>query len=144
MATGWGALFGRKSGESPPGRAAFSAVGVGDNGTTGGMYRSCSFRQSFSKACDAMALFDGEVVAGTNPAWDHLFGRTEDECVGQPLSAFLPEAGREDESFPNREFPGLKSDGTRLRLEAAGHPVAWEGRPARMVSVTRWARARLS
>jgi PAS domain S-box-containing protein len=129
---GWGALFGRKNEGWPPDR--------GDSGGSRGAgyrpsgFRPGGFRRTFAKASDAMAWFDGESLAETNPAWDRLFGRSEGECAGQPLSIFLPDAAWEgEEGFPNREFTGLKSDGTRLRLEAAGHPVAWEGRPGRMV-----------
>jgi len=123
MAAGWSALFGRRIGDSPsPG------------GSQTGAIRSGNFRRSFAKATDAMALFDGDAIAEVNPAWESLFGRSDDACVGQPLSIFLPEAEWEgDDAFANREFTGLKGDGGRLRLEATGYPLAWEGRCARMV-----------
>src|SRR4051812_45855716 len=138
MAAGWGALFGRKSGEPASVSADSDAGALREHGVHGSDslssgFRAGGFRHAFAKAADAMALFDGEFVAGANPPWGRLFGRSEKECAGQPLSCFLPEADWGGGGIPNREVLGLKPDGSRLRLEATGHPIAWEGRSARMV-----------
>lgn len=135
MAASWGALFGRKK-ESPAyadGSARIEAIHA--PGFRTGSFRPGGFRRAFAKAPDALALFHDDLIVEVNPAWERLFCRGEDACLGQPLSIFLPEAGWEgDGIFSNREFTGLKADGSRLHLEAAGYPMAWEGRPARMVS----------
>jgi len=125
MAASWSALFGRKkeASASTDGASRIDAIRTG------------SFRRAFAKAPDAMGLFQGDLVVEVNPAWERLFSRSRDACLGQPLSKFLPDASWDgDGVFSNREFTGLKADGNRLYLEAAGYPLAWEGRPARMVS----------
>src|SRR4051812_14528783 len=98
MAASWSALFGRKNEASVPNDGSLRTDAI----------RTGSFRRAFAKAPDAAALFDGDLVAEVNAAWERLFCRSEDACVGQSLSLFLPEAGWEGEgTFANREFTGI-------------------------------------
>src|SRR3954470_2064756 len=84
-----------------------------------------SFRQLFSKSPDAMALLEGPLLSETNPAWDNLFGYPEAEFPGKSLDQFLPELS-EHGTIPLLETPGLKRDGSRLRLEVSGYPFPWQ------------------
>lgn len=94
----------------------------------------------------AQAVRDGIVVTDTNNRivfWNEgatrIFGYTEEEALGQPLTIFVPEAARSDHeaamaqmrrtgkhplSGQRMEFCGLRKDGSKLPLEISF--AAWE------------------
>ncbi len=94
----------------------------------------------------AQAVRDGIVITDTNNRivfWNEgatrIFGYTEEEVLGQPLTTFVPETARSDHeaamarmqrtgnhplSVQRREFCGLRKDGSGFPLEISF--AAWE------------------
>ena len=98
------------------------------------------FRTLMQSAIDAIILADshGNIIA-CNQASRSMFGRTNEEVVGQPISTLMPERYRQDHQAGIRrvsgggtsrllgkttELRGLRKDGTEFPLELS--LAAWE------------------
>ena len=122
LLSAWNSLWKRKASGAKPGPFAFGA-----------------FRTMFSQAPEGMALLDGRIILETNPAWDLIFGRdfvAREHAAGaeKPLSDFLPGFSQEHMAFPAEEAGGSRPDGSVLRVEVSGFPIAWGERTLRVVS----------
>jgi two-component system, cell cycle sensor histidine kinase and response regulator CckA len=106
------------------------------------------YRELFDSHPIAMAVWDpatGAVLA-VNDAAVRQYGYERNEFVGLTLERIVhPEdQPRLAEAVPRfsagvdgaAAFRHMRKDGTEIEVEVSGHPISWDGRPARLVMAT--------
>ena len=91
----------------------------------------------FETAKDAIAVFDADnKIIAINPAFEELYGWTQEECIGRSLPLVPPEhfekvaertlRVRQGESFSLLETQDLKKDGSRFDVQITLSPITDE------------------
>jgi two-component system, cell cycle sensor histidine kinase and response regulator CckA len=106
------------------------------------------YRELFDSHPAAMAVWDpatGAVLA-VNDAAVRQYGYSREEFVGLTLDRIVhpDDQSRLAEAVPRFSvgvdgaagFRHLRKDGTEIEVEVTGHPITWDGRPARLVMAT--------
>ena len=106
------------------------------------------YRDLFDSHPVAMAVWDpasGAILAANDAAVGQ-YGYTREEFVGLTFEQIVHPAdqSRLIEAVPHfsagvdggAAFRHLRKNGTEIEVEVTGHPITWDGRPARLVMVT--------
>jgi two-component system cell cycle sensor histidine kinase/response regulator CckA len=100
------------------------------------------FRRLIEATFDGIDVTQDGIVLEANQGLADIFGYTVDEVVGRPVEDFVAPESREEvrrrvrEGTPGTyELVGLRKDGSRIHLEAAGKSHTIRGRPGRVTAV---------
>jgi PAS domain S-box-containing protein len=106
------------------------------------------FRSLAEASIEGILVHDGEHVLDANPAMNRMFGYEGQEMRGLPILDLVAPESRDEVSRRSRTqsteayaVVGLRKDGSKIRLEAVGRALPWQGRVARIVSIrdlTHW------
>jgi two-component system cell cycle sensor histidine kinase/response regulator CckA len=103
------------------------------------------YRELFESHPVAMAVWDpvGGTVLAVNDSAVRQYGYPRDEFLKLRIDQIVhaDDLGRLSESLPRfshgvdgaAAFRHLRKDGTEIEVEVTGHPLDWDGRPARLV-----------
>jgi PAS domain S-box-containing protein len=100
------------------------------------------YRSLLEATFESIIIHEQGQVRDVNQAFEHMFGYTREEILGQSVLQLATEDTRDRVAHNTQtgaeepyEAMGLRKDGTTFHSEVRGKPLVYQGRPARVAAV---------